>query len=53
MHLFLLGWTTVIRYYPAVLKNSLKSLQLIETAAAVLTGTRKSEVISPTLSCLQ
>lgn len=39
MHLFLLGWTTVIRYYPAVLKNSLKSLQLIKTAAArVLTG---------------
>ena len=54
MHLLLQNWTTVILYYWAIQNNSLKSLQLIQNAAAkVLMRTNRRDHISPVLASLK
>ena len=51
MHLLLQDWTTVILYYWAVPHITLKSLQLIQNAAArVLMRTNRRDHVSPVLA---
>lgn len=53
MHSFLVGWIIAMSYLQALTKKSIRQLQLIRnTAARVLTNTRKLDHITPVIKSL-